>query len=316
MSALEPNGAVQHPVGPDEGLTRHPAGWMPRDAAPSPLGPSEYAYGQPSPSPESQGGGRRVAGLMLLAALLSAVVSAAGTYVAVSLTKPASTPSVTGRPSGLQFISLTQSEAIVRVATAVRPSVVTVTAAGVTGFTPFSMPATGAGSGFVVAGDGLILTNFHVVADASSLTVTLDDSRQVPASIVKTDAQHDLALVRVNVTGLTPVTLGDSNTVRVGQLGIAIGSPLGTFTDSVTQGIVSGTDRTITVGDPAAGTEEALSGLIQTDAAINPGNTGGPLLDASGSVIGVITASASGAQNMGFAVPINQAKEMISEATR
>jgi S1-C subfamily serine protease len=134
--------------------------------------------------------------------------------------------------------------------------------------------------------------------------------------VVSTDALHDLALIRVNVAGLTPVTMGDSDTVRVGQLAIAIGSPLGTFTDSVTQGIVSGIDRTVTVGDGAAQTERNLTGLIQTDAAINPGNSGGPLVDADGSVVGVITASVGSAEGMGFAVPINQAKEMISTATR
>jgi S1-C subfamily serine protease len=167
-----------------------------------------------------------------------------------------------------------------------------------------------------VAAGGLILTNYHVVAGASSLMVTLDDTRQVAATLVSTDALHDLALIKVNVAGLTPVTLGDSGTVRVGQLAIAIGSPLGTFTDSVTQGIVSGIDRTVIVDDGAAQTQKNLTGLIQTDAAINPGNSGGPLLDANGSVIGVITASVGSAEGMGFAVPINQAKEMISTATK
>ena len=108
------------------------------------------------------------------------------------------------------------------------------------------------------------------------------------------------------------MTLGDSSALQVGQLAIAIGSPLGTFTDSVTQGIVSGLDRSITVGDSTAPTfTENLTGLIQTDAAINPGNSGGPLLDASGSVIGIVTASLSSAQDIGFAIPINQAKQMI-----
>ena len=223
-------------------------------------------------------------------------------------------PAASGRPADAQLISLTQSDAIVRVAAAVKPSVVTVTAAGVTSVTPFTVPAAGAGSGFVVAAGGLILTNYHVVAGASSLTVTLDDTRQVAASVVSTDALHDLALIKVNVAGLTPVTLGDSGTVRVGQLAIAIGSPLGTFTDSVTQGIVSGIDRTVTVGDGAAQTEKNLKGLIQTDAAINPGNSGGPLLDAAGRVVGIVTASASNSQGVGFAVPIAAALPLIKGA--
>ncbi len=138
----------------------------------------------------------------------------------------------------------------------------------------------------------------------------------MPATVVATDAAHDLALVKVNATGLTPVTLGDSSSVQVGQLAIAIGSPLGTFTDSVTQGIVSGTDRTITVGDRTTRNTENLTGLIQTDAAINPGNSGGPLLDVSGSVIGIITASASNSQGVGFAIPINQAKQLIAGSAK
>ena len=99
-------------------------------------------------------------------------------------------------------------------------------------------------------------------------------------------------------------------------MAIAIGSPLGTFTDLVTQGIVSGTNRTATVGDGSTRTERNLTGLIQTDAAINAGNSGGPLLDAGGSVVGVVTASVGGSQGVGFAVPINQAKAMISAATK
>ena len=315
MNRLEPNDPGQRPVAPKYAPPPDLAGWPPPDAELGRVGPSEYAYGQISTGPKRRRGGLGVAGLVLATALLSAVISAAGTYVAVFLARPAPMPAA-GRPADAHLISLTQSDAIVHVAAAVKPSVVTITAAGVTSVIPFSVPATGAGSGFVVAADGLIVTNYHVVAGASSLTVTLDDTRQVAASVVKTDALHDVALIKVNVAGLTPVTLGDSSTVRVGQLAIAIGSSLGTFTESVTQGIVSGTDRTVTVGDRAAQTEKNLSGLIQTDAAINPGNSGGPLLDASGSVIGVITASVGGAQDIGFAVPINEAKEMISTATK
>jgi serine protease Do len=265
---------------------------------------------------KGHGPGLPVAGLVLTAALLSASISAAGTYVAVSLTRPALVPAGTGRSADSQLIDLTQSDAIVRVVAAVKPSVVTITSAGVSDVSPFSLPASGAGSGFVVAADGLIVTNYHVVADASSFMVTLDDGRAVAASLVKVDAGHDLALIKVNVGGLTPVTLGDSDTVRVGQLAIAIGGPLGTYTDTVTQGIVSGTERTVIVGGEAARTEETISGLIQTDATVNPGNSGGPLLDASGSVIGVISASLGGAQGVGFAVPINQAKVLAATVGR
>jgi serine protease Do len=245
------------------------------------------------------------------------MLSAAGTYVAFSLAPRTTTPAVSGQAgqsSSAQLVSLTQSQAIVRVVNLVQPSVVTITTTGMSNLSPFSVPTTGAGSGFIVSSDGLILTNNHVVVGSNSLTVTLDDSRELAATVVATDATHDLALVKVNATGLTPVTLGDSSAIQVGQLAIAIGSPLGTFTDSVTQGIVSGLNRDISVGDRTSQLSEDLKGLIQTDAAINPGNSGGPLLDVNGSVVGIITASASSAQDMGFAIPINQAKAMIAKA--
>jgi len=134
--------------------------------------------------------------------------------------------------------------------------------------------------------------------------------------VVAVDPKHDLALIKVSATALTPLTLGDSSSVQVGQLAIAIGSPLGTFTDSVTQGVVSGLNRTITVVDQPGSSPEILVGMIQTDAAINPGNSGGPLLDAGGAVVGIITATATDSHGVGFAVAINEAKHMIAAAEK
>jgi S1-C subfamily serine protease len=250
-------------------------------------------------------------------ALLSASLSATGTYLAIQLTtKPvAAAPASTSQPVAAQQLTLTQSDAIVRVAGLVKASVVTIQTSDLGG-SPFANTSSAVGSGFIVSANGLILTNNHVVAGASTLTVVLSDSRQLNATVVSTDPTHDLAVVKVDATGLTPVTLGDSSSIQVGQMAIAVGSPLGTFTDSVTQGIVSGIDRSITVGDQATRSQEDLTGLIQTDAAINPGNSGGPLLDASGSVVGIVVASASSAQDMGFAIPINEAKSMIAAATK
>jgi len=271
----------------------------------------------PTPA-RSSGGPRRLGPVLVAVALLSASFSAIGTYAAVSLTaKPvAAASSVVGQTTAGQQLTLTQSDAIVRVANLVKPSVVTITSSGASGFSPFSVPSTGVGSGFIVSATGLILTNNHVVTGATSLTVSLDDGRQLTATVVSTDPTHDLAIVKVNATGLTPVSLGDSSSVQVGQLAIAIGSPLGTFTDSVTQGIISGLNRTITVTDESTRSQQDLTGLIQTDAAVNPGNSGGPLLDATGSVVGIITASSSNAQDIGFAIPINQAKAMIAAAAK
>jgi serine protease Do len=259
----------------------------------------------------------RLVPLVVAAALLSAILSAAGTFLAITWTvRPAvAVASQAILPAASQLTSLTESEAIVRVAQEVKPSVVTILAGSDTGVTPFDVPA-GAGSGFIVSADGLILTNYHVIKGATSLTVTLDDTSQLSAKVISTDAKHDLALIKVAATGLTPALLGDSSSVKVGQLAIAIGSPFGTFTDSVTQGIVSGLNRTITSVSQASSPPEILVGLIQTDAAVNPGNSGGPLLDAGGSVVGVITATATASQGVGFAIPIDQAKQMIAAASK
>ncbi len=173
-----------------------------------------------------------------------------------------------------------------------------------------SAQGTGTGSGVIFDANGLILTNHHVVeGDPTSLTVHLNDGREFDATIYGIDTLTDLAIVKVNATGLPTAPIGDSSTVQVGQQAIAIGSPLGTFTDSVTSGIISAVGRSIPVDSGQ------LNNLIQTDTAINPGNSGGPLLDPSGKVIGINTAVAGQAQNIGFAIPINIARPMMAQAS-
>jgi S1-C subfamily serine protease len=203
-----------------------------------------------------------------------------------------------------------------RVAADAAASVVTIATQDAGVYNPFTgnAGATASGSGFVVSADGLILTNNHVINGATTIGVTFQDGRELAGTVVATDAPHDLALVKVTATGLTPLALGDSGTLTVGEVAIAIGSPLGTFSDTITQGIVSGLGRTIDVGETGSRRTTHLSGLIQTDAAINPGNSGGPLLDASGRVIGIVTASAGNSQGVGFAVPIAAALPLIRGA--
>ncbi len=174
--------------------------------------------------------------------------------------------------------------------------------------------ASGTGSGIILTADGLILTNDHVIAGASSFTVQLADGREVSATVVTTDASSDLSVIRADATGLTPATLGDSSSIQVGDTVLAIGSPLGTFTGTVTEGIISATNRTITVTDDQTGAVTRLAGLIQTDAAINPGNSGGALINASGEVIAVTTAASGSAEGLGFAIPINAAKALVGQA--
>jgi serine protease Do len=171
------------------------------------------------------------------------------------------------------------------------------------GQTPVSV-----GSGVIFNSNGWILTNHHVVADQGTLTVQLSDGRSFPATVYGTDTLTDLAIVKIKATGLPTATLGDSSTLQVGETAIAVGDPLGQYPGTVTVGVVSGVDRSIS--DSTGG----LDDLIQTDAAINPGNSGGPLVDANGAVIGIDTAVAGSAQGIGFAIPINVARPLTEQA--
>jgi serine protease Do len=176
----------------------------------------------------------------------------------------------------------------------------------------------GGGSGFIISSDGLILTNKHVVSDTgASYSVLTNDGKTYTAKVLARDPNQDLAVLKINATGLPTVSLGDSDGLQLGQTAIAIGNALGQFSNTVSVGVVSGLGRTVTATAPDTGVEETIQGVIQTDAAINPGNSGGPLLDLRGDVIGIDTAVASDAQNIGFAIPINEAKSAIAsvEAT-
>lgn len=169
------------------------------------------------------------------------------------------------------------------------------------------------GTGFVISTDGLIVTNKHVVADTSAKYKVITSSNDIIEVVnIYRDPVTDLAILKVNKAGLTPLKLGDSGKIKVGQTVIAIGTALGEFRSTVTTGVISGLGRGITAGSPFEGSEK-LDNVIQTDAAINPGNSGGPLLNSSGEVIGVNVAVSQSAQNIGFALPINMVKDSIDE---
>lgn len=172
------------------------------------------------------------------------------------------------------------------------------------------------GSGFVVAGDGLIITNKHVVADEqATYKVLTNDKKSFNVDKIYRDPLNDLAILKINPPvgglGLKALPLGDSSALKLGQLVVAIGTPLGEFTNTVTSGIISGLGRGITAGSPFEGFVEKLDNVIQIDAAISPGNSGGPLLNSRGQVIGVNAAVAASGQNIGFAIPANVVKELI-----
>jgi len=226
-----------------------------------------------------------------------------------------------------------QESVITKVVEESLPSVVTVgiskstTTSNVYQFNPFDpfspfqqVPGTtkkveqNIGSGFIISKDGLIITNKHVVSDTeTSYQILTNDNKKLNVKNIYRDPLNDLAILKIEppAGGLKALKLGDSSKLKLGQLVIAIGTPLGEFTNTVTSGIISGLGRGITAGSPFEGYVEKLDNVIQTDAAISPGNSGGPLLNSKGEAIGINTAIAQEGQNIGFAIPINVVKQLI-----
>lgn len=178
--------------------------------------------------------------------------------------------------------------------------------------------ATAAGTGFILSKDGYIATNKHVVSGANKIGVLLDDGTAFEdVELIGTDPLNDFAIIKIkDAKDLTPIKLGDSKTISAGQQVIAIGNALGAYQNSVTSGIISGKGRSLTATDSSRTQIEALSDMIQTDAAINGGNSGGPLLNAAGEVIGINTAYASQGNNVGFAIPISSVKGIINNVLK
>ena len=309
-----------------------PVVWSPASVTPSPFVPAAAtpAPAAVPPAATASAGDRGVGARFVIGAVVAATVFASGgTYLAVSAANggrnaatsaPILTSAVTpgsAAPTTAPGTAAPQAPigqvSVVDIVKAVSPAVVTIVADGVTETDPTTgqtAQGTATGSGVIFDASGLILTNHHVVAgDPSSLTVHLKDGRSFPATVYGIDTLTDLAIVKVAGAGLPTAPIGDSATIEVGQQAIAIGSPLGEFTDSVTSGIISAIGRTIPVEN------SVLTNLIQTDTAINPGNSGGPLLDPTGKVIGINTAVAGGSQGIGFAIPIDIARPLLAQAS-
>lgn len=172
-----------------------------------------------------------------------------------------------------------------------------------------------AGTGFIATSDGLILTNKHVVnEEGTEFTVVMNNGKKYPAKVLAKDPVQDIAVLKIEKINLPAVRFGNSDSIEVGQTVVAIGNALGEFKNTVSTGVVSGLRRTVTAS--GGGMTETLDDLIQTDAAINLGNSGGPLFNLAGEVIGINTAISQGAQNVGFALPINKAKKDLEQVKK
>lgn len=166
----------------------------------------------------------------------------------------------------------------------------------------------GAGSGVIISKDGYIVTNNHVIADAGKITVTTYDKHSYEADLVGTDTTNDVAVLKVKATGLTPAVYGNSDQLNVGDLAVAIGNPLGELGGTVTAGIISATDRKLSIDGKSMK-------LLQTDSSINPGNSGGGLFNGDGQLIGIVVAKSSGSdvEGLGFAIPVNTAASVAQQ---
>lgn len=248
--------------------------------------------------------------LIIIVSIISAMV---GSFITAFILGDKLASKSNGNKQDIVVNEGTKSENIYHAVTdKAMPSVVGITTTTIDTNNIFAIPqqSQGVGTGFIVDSKGYILTNSHVVSDgkASDVNVLFNDGSTSKGKVLWNDPTIDLAIVKVDKTGLPVADLGNSDSVRTGDLAVAIGNPLGLeFQKSVTQGIISGLDRSIQ-------TEQSnMTGLIQTDASINPGNSGGPLLNDKGEVIGINTAKASGAEGLGFAIPINTAKPIVEQ---
>ncbi|MEA2623313.1 MAG: serine protease Do [Chloroflexota bacterium] len=312
---------------PDWHTNQMPADWQQTPA------PAAWTYSpvatdwQPAPAPApAEKPARRSVGswrTLVAAALLSSSLASVSTFALLSsTTAPAAAPTGTTPAAAAAQAASTPStvtagssvDVTAMIATA-KESVVTITTSvGGSGLGRGGASGTGVGSGIVLSADGTILTNAHVVAGATSISVKLPNGNDVAATVVTSDTAADLAVIHADASGLTPARLGDSDALKVGQAVIAIGTPLGEYADTVTAGIISATNRTITVSTNSRGGSIQLTGMLQTDAAVNPGNSGGPLLNAAGQVVGIVAAGDESGQGIGFAIPINDAAALISHA--
>lgn len=264
-----------------------------------------------SKRPRKQGM-KGMAAVLALSVMLSGAAGFGGGYLASQMNQTEAAESTGISASNVSYVqtaSTSSSMSVADVAAMTADSVVEITTETVTtnGWMG-QMVESGAGSGVIISEDGYIVTNNHVIEDASKITVRLRNGQEYAATLVGTDAKTDVAVIKIEATGLQAAVMGDSDSLRVGETAVVIGNPLGELGGTVTEGIISALDREIQLGD------EYMT-LLQTDAAINPGNSGGGLFNDRGELVGIVVAktSAEGIEGLGFAIPINIAKDVIGQ---
>ncbi len=270
------------------------------------------AFSPPRPEPPTRRTRDRMGGRFAAGVVLGAVVGAAvaGGIVAVADHNDHTTAVAAIAPSAAPAAVATTQNPIAALVQKTEPSIVSIhddiSQTDIFGQTQSGQAA---GSGFVLSADGLIVTNNHVIEGATNITVNFHDGTTAKAAVVAHDPNSDLAVLKVDRSGLTPLPMGDSSALQVGDQLVAIGNALDlSGGPTVTTGIVSATGRSL---DEENGVE--LTDMIQTDTAINPGNSGGPLLNAAGQVVGINTAVAGQAQNIGFAISIDHARTLLGQ---
>ncbi len=277
--------------------------------APAPAPATVWAATAPPTRPARRGpGALPVIAIAVVAGIVSGGLSAVG--VANLMDQSGQQPATPPEAAAVADVTIDESSAVISAVAEVAPAVVTIQAdvGGPAG------EATGSGSGFIYDPNGFILTNRHVVEDATNLTVVLKDGRDFAGTVYGIDTLTDLAIVKIEATDLPFAPIGSSAALEPGQLAIAIGNPLGAYENTVTTGVVSGIGREIRASSALQASSDVLRNLIQTDAAINPGNSGGPLVNSAGQVIGVNTAVSEEAQGLGFSIPIDVAKPIMDQA--
>ncbi len=280
----------------------------------------ENSYVPQAPAPKKKSGAAKIVAVALCCSLFGGAVGAAGTFALTKLSPEDTAASTilessrdTQSPTlGVRYVEPGKELSASEVYNQNVNSTVGITTSINTNYFGYHTTAAASGSGFIITENGYIVTNYHVIEGASSVTVSTYSGESYPAEIVGYDEENDIAVIKIDASGLTPVTLGSSDGSSVGDYVCAIGNPLGELTFSLTQGVISALDRSVTV-------DGRSMNLIQTDCAINAGNSGGPLFNMYGEVIGITNAKLSSSSlseasidNIAFAIPIDDVKSMIT----